>query len=340
MALVLSVFILLFAVLLDSKLGEPKRFHPLVGYGRWVSWIEKTLNPLENHSKTRSDRTRIIGLLAWCIAVLPLTVLLALFIAKLPTTLYVVVSIVVLYLTIGHKSLRDHVLPIATALNRGDESEARRLTSMIVSRDPEHMDIEKSAVESALENGSDSIFAPVFWFMVAGPVGAFAYRLANTLDAMWGYKMDRYLSFGWASAKIDDVLNYVPARLTAVSYLLMAGFSKKSVSKTERSESFNEIKPFNEIRNGWACWQTQAKLLSSPNGGPVMTAGAGALGVKLGGPTCYHGEWLDKPEFGCGDTPNANDIKRSIRLVTHTLWLWVTVPFTIVLVAVFFGWSV
>ena len=149
---------------------------------------------------------------------------------------------------------------------------------MIVSRQTDKMttnDVRKATIESVLENGADAIFAPLFWFIIAGPTGAILYRLTNTLDAMWGYKNTQYFYFGWATARFDDFLNWVPARLTALSYALLG----KSL-------------------DAFKCWKNQAHLLDSPNAGPVMTAGAGALDIRLGGPAWYHGQLKDKISFG------------------------------------------
>ncbi len=206
----------------------------------------------------------------------------------------------ILYLTIGHRSLWDHIQPITAALFRQDDASARQHTAMIVSRDPEALNIEVSAIESVLENGSDAIFGAIFWFVIAGNAGAVFYRLVNTLDAMWGYRTERYSDFGWAAAKLDDVLNYLPARCTAMSYAVLS-----------------------DVANAVKCWKKQAPLHASPNGGPVIAAGAGGLGVLLGGPTRYQGVWHEKPVLGRGRSPNATDIQRAMRLVTQTLLLWI-----------------
>ncbi|MFT6915731.1 MAG: adenosylcobinamide-phosphate synthase [Motiliproteus sp.] len=205
-----------------------------------------------------------------------------------------------LYLTIGHRSLWDHSRPISAALAQQDEGLARQHTAMMVSRDPEALDIEVSAIESVLENGNDALFGALFWFVIAGGVGALFYRLVNTLDAMWGYRTARYNDFGWAAAKLDDLLSYLPARCTAISYALLSN-----------------------PKMAFQCWREQAAAHACPNGGPVIAAGAGGLGVILGGPTRYQGVWHDKPLLGKGRPPNALDIDRAMRLVTRTLLLWV-----------------
>ncbi|MDP3038050.1 MAG: regulatory signaling modulator protein AmpE, partial [Rhodocyclaceae bacterium] len=159
-----------------------------------------------------------------------------------------------------------------------------------------------AAVESVLENGNDAVFGALFWFFVAGGAGALLFRLANTLDAMWGYRDARRVYFGWAAARIDDVLNFVPARLTALTYALLG-----------------------RTRDALACWRTQAPRWSSPNAGPVMAAGAGALKVGLGGTARYHGASEERPRLGSGAAPTFVDIGRAVTLVERGQWLWLAV---------------
>ncbi len=176
---------------------------------------------------------------------------------------------------------------------------------MIVSRQTDNMsidDVRKATIESVLENGADAVFAPIFWFVIAGPAGTILYRLSNTLDAMWGYKNQRYLHFGWAAARFDDVLNWIPARLTALTYALIG-----------------------QTQPAFHCWKTQAHLLDSPNAGPVMTSGAGALNLKLGGPAWYHDTLKNKVFFGTQNTPANIDIKRANALINSSLYLWLIV---------------
>ena len=199
----------------------------------------------------------------------------------------------ILYLCLGANSLKQHASAVYRALQAQDLPFARTRVGMIVSRETGHMDaltVRRATIESVLENGADAIFAPLFWFVLAGPTGAILYRLSNTLDAMWGYKNDRYRDFGWAAARLDDLLNWVPSRLTALSYALLG-----------------------QTRTALNCWQRQAGLLESPNAGPVMT---------LGGPARYHGALKDKPFFGGSKKPEDTDIVRATRLLDHTLGLW------------------
>jgi adenosylcobinamide-phosphate synthase len=299
-------------VLLDLWWGEVRRWHPLVGFGNLAIALERRLN----QGRLRFAR----GVLAWMLAVLPLTAISALLIWAM--TLLVpaaaaataaAMHALMLYFCLGLRSLRDHNLPIADALAQNDLPNARLLTSRIVSRDTtsaSEMELTKASAESLLENGNDAVFGTLFWFMIAGGPGAVLFRMANTLDAMWGYRTPRLLRFGCAAARIDDALNYLPARLTALSYVLLApGLEGK--------------------RRAWQCWRAQAPAWDSPNAGPVMSSGAGALGVQLGGAAIYHGEIEQRPTLGAGRPATGADINRAWRLVTRTTALWIAVACTV-----------
>lgn len=282
------------AVLLDGWLGEPRRRHPLVGFGALADRVEQRLYG----DTTMTPRTRRWrGALALLLLLLPFTATAA----ALTALPYVgmVFSVLMLYAAIGHKSLHDHARPVASAFRVGDEDEARHLAARMVSRDSAALDIPAAATESVLENGNDGVFGALFWFAIAGGAGAVLYRLANTLDAMWGYRSEHYLHFGWAAARLDDVLNFIPARLTALTYAVLG-----------------------QTRQALSCWRTQAPAWDSPNAGPVMAAGAGALGLILGGPARYQGEWHQRPILGTGRPPQVTDIERALRLVRHGVWLW------------------
>ena len=174
----------------------------------------------------------------------------------------------------------------------------------MVSRQTEDLDaagVAGACIESTLENGNDAIFGALFWFALLGGPGAVLFRLANTLDAMWGYRNQRFADFGWAAARLDDLLNLVPARLTALSYALCGS-----------------------TRTALRCWRQQAPRWKSPNAGPVMSAGAGSLGLALGGPAVYHGRVESRPPLGEGRPASAEDIGRALTLVRRSLWLWLS----------------
>jgi adenosylcobinamide-phosphate synthase len=241
-------------------------------------------------------------LIAWCL------------IAVLPFFAACVVHVLLLWFALGARSLHDHIAPIAQALARRDLPQARLLTARIVSRETADADegaLSRAAVESALENGNDAIFGALFWFAIAGGPGALGFRLANTLDAMWGYRTPRYLRYGWAAARIDDVLNWIPARLTAASYALLG-----------------------DTRTAWRCWREQAPRWDSPNAGPVMAAGAGSLNVLIGGPAVYHGALEHRPTLGFGHSAKASHVTAALALVERTVILWLAVLIVLALLSV------
>ncbi|MBJ7538989.1 adenosylcobinamide-phosphate synthase CbiB [Marinomonas transparens] len=296
--------ILLAALILDRLLGEPKSWHPLIWFGRWVDLCrEKMQMPLE----AKPSQQRLMGTLAWLLAVLPWLIVFCLLLWLLPDWLDTVLSVIVLYFTVGWQSLREHALAISVPLSQEplpEEKlvEARIAVSRIVSRDTENLnasDVAKAGIESVLENGSDAVFAPIFWFLILGAPGVLLYRLANTLDAMWGYKTDSFLHFGWFAARFDDVLNYVPARLVIYTYAACGNW--KQAIRSSRQPSART---------------------KSPNAGPVMAAGAGALGVQLGGEAPYFGKVETRPVWGEGDEPRPKHLEQAIFLVDKSVYLW------------------
>ncbi|CAM2865299.1 adenosylcobinamide-phosphate synthase CbiB [Vibrio rarus] len=290
----ISAFIVVAALWLDRWLGEPNRYHPLVGFGRLASRIEALCRCCPRLSAKQQ------GAVAWFIMVMPftlLTYLLLAWVSQLSLYLWLVLNAVILYLTIGGKSLIQHAHNIYRPLKAGNIVQARYHVSMIVSRNTDKMgeqEITSSTIESVLENGNDAVFAPMFWFLILGAPGAVLFRLANTLDAMWGYKNQKYLHFGCFSAKTDDALGWFPARITALTYALQGDFY-----------------------SAMQCWREQAKKCSSPNGGVVMTSGAGALRIKIGGPTYYDNVLHDKEPMGIGEPAQWPAIAAANQLVSR-----------------------
>ncbi len=330
----MTALLTVLGALLDAALGEPRRWHPLVGFGRWASWLERRLNvgaveaykathaqdvpsrpntvPQERRSRMPGLRTwmpmpqhpvllRFYGVFAVIVAVMPWVLLIALG-AKVTPGLQYLLAVASLYFALGHQSLREHALRVHRALVAGDLDAARRSVGLMVSRDTGKMDpraVAVATVESVLENGNDAVFGALFWFLVGGAPGVLLYRLVNTLDAMWGYRTAPYLYFGWAAARLDDVLNFLPARLTALTYAAIGSTA-----------------------TAMRCWRLQAGGWESPNAGPVMAAGAGALGLELGGGAYYHGQWEDRPPLGVGPPPDASSIPAALRLVRLGVALW------------------
>jgi adenosylcobinamide-phosphate synthase len=298
-------------IVLDRLFGEPRRWHPLVGFGALANGVERVLR--RNASPGHALLTRLLGLLGWSVLVLPAFALALALTFTLPLALSLLLNAVLLWFAIGARSLNEHADAIAVALEADDLQGARVAVGRVVSRDTSALDasdVAKAGVETVLENGNDAVFGALFWFFLLGGAGALMFRLANTLDAMWGYRTDRLRYFGWAAARIDDVLNYLPARLTALSYAVLG-----------------------TTRSALQCWRRQAPAWDGPNAGPVMAAGAGALEVSLGGAAQYHGRLEMRPQLGCGNAPTALDIRRALRLVGRSVWLWLMAIFLIEMLA-------
>ncbi|MCK0126195.1 adenosylcobinamide-phosphate synthase CbiB [Gelidibacter sp. F2691] len=260
--------VLVLALLLDAFVGEPdwawKRVpHPAVLMGRAIGWLERSLN--EGDHRFFNGAIGIIvlaalmGLLGNAISYLPLGGLL---------------EIIVAAILLAQKSLAQHVQAVADALRQSTQ-DGRAAVAMIVGRDTKDMSddaIARGAIESAAENFSDGVVAPAFWFLFAGLPGLMIYKLVNTADSMIGYRNTRYEQFGKFAARLDDVLNWVPARLTALILILA---SRKW--------------------HAWAVIRKDAPLHRSPNAGWPEAAMAATLGVALSGPRAYHGEMKDFP---------------------------------------------
>ena len=194
---------------------------------------------------------------------------------------------------LAQRSLHDHVAPVARTLANDDLPAARQAVAMIVGRDTAALDppgVARAAIESLAESFCDGVVAPLFWLLVAGLPGLWAYKAVNTADSMIGHREPRWRAFGWAAARTDDLANLVPARL-AGALLCMAG------------------------RGGWRTMMRDAGRHASPNAGWPEAAMAGALGLRLAGPVAYDGVLIDKPWIGDGRAdPGAADIDRSLRL--------------------------
>jgi len=275
-----DITIVLAAVLLDLVLGDPRVLpHPIVAIGRLISFLEPRLR-----RSIRNER------LAGCL-LLTLTVGFTYTVASLLLALAYLIApdaalVVAMYLgwvSLAARSLHLESAKVAHALERGDLPGARVALSSIVGRETADLDepeIVRGAVETVAENTGDGVIAPLFYLMLGGPALALAYKAVNTLDSMVGYKNERYLEFGWASARFDDWANYLPARLTGLLMVLAAPLCGLSGG------------------NAWRIMRRDGRNHSSPNSGFPEAAAAGALGVQLGGANRYFGKIVEKPTIG------------------------------------------
>ncbi len=291
----------LIALLLDLAFGEPKKHHPLVGFGYVASTIETALTQAESNPQ----KQRLLGALAWALAVLPICAIIyaGFYLIEWSSQITLILSSIVAYFCIARRALIEHSQFVESQLHNSVEL-GRAAIGRIVSRNTEQLDAEgisKAAIESTLENCNDSVIAPLCFFICFGPVGIVLYRLSNTLDAMWGYRNLRYENFGKFSARVDDALNYLPARICALLFCLHKNY-----------------------RSSIKAWREQAKHCASPNGGPVMCTGAAALKLRLGGPTMYHGVLSNKPYMGYGRPAQCEDIFRANYFVNRHILVFIS----------------
>ena len=289
------------ALTLDRILGEPARWHPLVGFGRVVTAIERQFNT----HPARPWQSILKGSAALLLVTLPILGV-AVWLSMLLDGFWLLITqAIVLWLALSLRGLSEHGLAVAEPLHSGDLATAREQVSRIVSRQASVLDergVAAAATESMLENGADAVFASLFWFLIGGIPGVVLHRLVNTLDAMWGYRSPQFLYFGRPAARLDDILGWLPARLTALTYTLLG----------QRTLALE-------------CWRRQAPQWDSPNAGPVMAAGAGALNVRLGGPSPYPSGIKQRPILGGTPAASARSIEAAINLVRHGVWLWLGV---------------
>jgi adenosylcobinamide-phosphate synthase len=277
--------------LADQLLGDPRRWHPVAGFGRLASALEERC-----YGDSRSR-----GAAFWTIAVGGAlgTGLIAQRMARRHPVLGVVTTAAATWAVLGGRSLARESEAIAAHLIDDDLPAARDRVRNLVSRDPESLDadgVARAALESVAENSSDAVVAPLFWGAVAGIPGLLGYRAVNTLDAMVGYRNERYRNFGWAAAKLDDLANWIPARIAgglAVAAAPLVGGRPADAVRAVREQSGRH---------------------PSPNGGVVEAAFAGALGVTLGGRNSYEGVEEDRGELGFGPKPTPTDLARANRL--------------------------
>ena len=275
-------------ILADRLIKDPQRYHPVALFGQYALWWERRLY----------RDNKVAGAVFAAVCVLPPT-LVAAGVAKRAPRLATAVA---LWAALGGTSLERTGMRMVQALESGDEDAARCWVPWLCSRDPELLDapgMARAAVESMAENTSDAAIAPLVWAAVAGAPGVVAHRCINTLDAMVGYRNERYRNFGWASAKLDDAIAWVPARLTATVHTGFAALHGRGAAALR-------------------AWRDDAPSHPSPNAGPVEATAAAALGVRLGGPTAYAHGVEKRPYLGEGPAPTVQTVREAVRLSRWT----------------------
>jgi adenosylcobinamide-phosphate synthase len=280
----------------DLVLADPGRRHPVAGFGPAAAALERRT--------WRDSRVAGAGHTAVCVgAVTALGTALHRVTATRPLV-RTVLTAAATWAVLGGTSLGRAATTMDQHLAAGDLAAARAHLSTLAGRDPSALgeaELVRATVESVAENTSDAAVAPLFWGAVAGVPGLLGYRAVNTLDAMVGYRSPRYARFGWAAARLDDVANWLPARVTAVLTVLTAPLAGGSPA------------------GAWTTWRRDGAAHPSPNAGRCEAALAGALGLRLGGRNVYGARIEERPTLGDGRPPSRTDIRPAVRL-SRTVW--------------------
>jgi adenosylcobinamide-phosphate synthase len=301
-------YLVILAILMDLMIGDPRFIpHPVVGMGKIISGLEPRLRMWG--SGVNKERWQGIVLVASLLTIVFAISSLILWISSLlHPIVHLLLSIWLISTTIAVKGLKDAAMQVFQPLVDGNLAEARKNVGYIVGRDTDRLseqEVTRATVETVAENIVDAVVAPIFYALLGGAPLALLYRAVNTLDSMVGYKNDKYIYFGWASARLDDVLNYIPARIAGVLLWLIA-LLDKGLSAGE----------------AWHTVRRDARKHPSPNGGIPEAAVAGALGIQLGGRNSYGGIISERAKMGLPHRPMvAEDIRRTTSILVQTIGL-------------------
>jgi len=288
------------AIVIDRIFGDPRWLpHPVVGIGKLIKLLDDRLNKGRGR---KSKGSLLVIVVLFVVGGLVFAITFSAF--AIHPVIGIIVEAILISLTIASKGLKDAAMEVYQPLEQNNLIEARVKLSYIVGRDTEHLsesEIVRGTVETVAENTSDGITAPLFYALFGGALFAFLYRAINTCDSMVGYKSEKYLKFGWASARLDDVVNLIPSRITGILMLLT---NESTYSKRE-------------------CWRTlfrDAKRHPSPNSGWGEAAVSGLLGIQLGGRNSYQGVISNRPTIGIERQQLQKEhILRTIEIMHRTL---------------------
>lgn len=289
------------AFILDMIFGDPHTgMHPICLIGNLIAILDSALNK-ENVSRKRRIARGALTAAAVIVISTAFPLIIEIISFNINIWLFFVAETVMDYFVIAAKSLKKESMLVCAAMEAGDTEGARRAVSMIVGRDTKVLDKEgiiKAAVETVAENSSDGVIAPVFYTALCGAAGGFFYKSVNTMDSMLGYINDRYEAFGKAAARLDDVLNYIPSRLSALFIIAAAKFTGLNAA------------------GAWKIFRRDRMKHASPNSAQTESACAGALDVRLAGNAWYGGVLHEKPYIGDDIRPiEPEDIRKACRLM-------------------------
>ena len=297
---------ILLGFILDTIIGDPYKLpHPIRWIGSFISILEKLCRKIAKSN----TMLMILGAILVFIVVFVSggITLLVLKLASFNKYAYLIVSSVICYYMLAGKSLKTESMKVYKAFENNDTEGARKAVSMIVGRDTQSLTKEgiiKAAVETVAENASDGVIAPLLWMLVLGPLGGFFYKAVNTMDSMIGYVEEKYFYIGKFAAKLDDVLNYIPARISGILVIISAFILRY------------------DYKNAFRIFKRDRKKHASPNSAQTESAMAGALGVQLAGDATYFGVVHKKPYIGDKkreieneDIKRANDIMYTMTII-------------------------
>ena len=304
--LILDTYAIAAGYILDLLFGDPAgRFHPVCFIGKLISALDSKLYRESDPDRRKQNRGVCLTVSVILITALVTAGILALALGGKAAgwILYLIPASLLCDSTLAVRDLRKESMQVASALRKG-LPEARKALSCIVGRDTENLGedaVIRAAVETVAENTTDGVVAPLFFLFLGGPAAAMAYKAVNTMDSMIGYKNERYLHFGRAAARLDDVLNFIPARIAALLWIMAAGLCRE------------------DRKGAWRIWRRDRYKHESPNSAQTESACAGSLQVALAGDASYFGKLKRKPVIGDPVreiTPD--DIRRANRMMTVT----------------------
>jgi len=287
----------LLALTLDYLIPDRQGIKPFAWYRDWAESIEERFN----------GGKRVHGIGAVALAILPILAGVAVIhyiLGELGWILQFIFNVIVLYVCVDVSRLSKTANAVSMALESGDADEANEQLQVLTGKsttDVNETEIARAAVEGVLKQGNTLIISPIFWFILLGPFGAVLQRLSSILDSLWGHRYERFAEFGWAAARFDDVLGWVPARITALSYALMGSFE-----------------------DALHCWRKRVGVWSDINSGPLLASGLGAMHMQSCDVSADEGEY-EEQSLELTVVPDAGHVRRAVALVWRVLLLWLVV---------------
>ncbi|HLE93277.1 MAG TPA: regulatory signaling modulator protein AmpE [Sulfuricaulis sp.] len=287
----------LLALTLDYLIPDRQGIKPFAWYRDWAESIEERFN----------GGKRVHGIGAVALAILPILAGVAVIhyiLGELGWILQFIFNVIVLYVCVDVSRLSKTANAVSMALESGDADEANEQLQVLTGKsttDVNETEIARAAVEGVLKQGNTLIISPIFWFILLGPFGAVLQRLSSILDSLWGHRYERFAEFGWAAARFDDVLGWVPARITALSYALMGSFE-----------------------DALHCWRKRVGVWSDINSGPLLASGFGAMHMQSCDVSADEGEY-EEQSLELTVIPDAGHVRRAVALVWRVLLLWLVV---------------